>query len=58
MISYRIPGRKNVVVIFPVYPIRGRRRICLGDRAIALFKKAFGENFLEMGTGKILEISK
>jgi len=31
---------------------------CTGDRAIALFKKAFGENFLEMGTGKILEISE
>ncbi len=31
---------------------------CTGDRAIALFKRAFGENFLDMGTGKILEISE
>lgn len=31
---------------------------CTGDRAIAQFRKAFGENFLEMGTGKILEISE
>lgn len=31
---------------------------CTGNRAIAFFKKAFGENFLEMGTGKILEISE
>lgn len=31
---------------------------CTGERAIALFRKAFGENFLDMGTGKILEISE
>jgi 7,8-dihydropterin-6-yl-methyl-4-(beta-D-ribofuranosyl)aminobenzene 5'-phosphate synthase len=30
---------------------------CTGDKAIAMFKKAFGENYVPMGTGKILEIS-
>lgn len=30
---------------------------CTGDRAIAMFKQAFGENYVPMGTGKILEIS-
>ncbi len=31
---------------------------CTGDRAIELFKKAYGENYVPMGTGKILEINK
>jgi len=30
---------------------------CTGDRAIAMFKQAFGENSIPMGTGKILDIS-
>jgi 7,8-dihydropterin-6-yl-methyl-4-(beta-D-ribofuranosyl)aminobenzene 5'-phosphate synthase len=30
---------------------------CTGDKAIAMFKKAFGENYVPMGTGKIFEIS-
>jgi 7,8-dihydropterin-6-yl-methyl-4-(beta-D-ribofuranosyl)aminobenzene 5'-phosphate synthase len=30
---------------------------CTGDKAIAMFKQAFGENYLPLGTGKILEIS-
>jgi 7,8-dihydropterin-6-yl-methyl-4-(beta-D-ribofuranosyl)aminobenzene 5'-phosphate synthase len=30
---------------------------CTGDRAIALFKQAFGQNYVPMGTGKIIEIS-
>jgi 7,8-dihydropterin-6-yl-methyl-4-(beta-D-ribofuranosyl)aminobenzene 5'-phosphate synthase len=29
---------------------------CTGDRAIAMFQKAFGENYLPMGTGKIIEV--
>ena len=30
---------------------------CTGDRAIELFKEAFQENYVPMGTGRILEIS-
>jgi len=30
---------------------------CTGDRAIAMFKQAFGESSIPMGTGKILDIS-
>jgi 7,8-dihydropterin-6-yl-methyl-4-(beta-D-ribofuranosyl)aminobenzene 5'-phosphate synthase len=30
---------------------------CTGDKAIAIFKKAYGENYIPMGTGKTLEIS-
>jgi 7,8-dihydropterin-6-yl-methyl-4-(beta-D-ribofuranosyl)aminobenzene 5'-phosphate synthase len=29
---------------------------CTGDRPIELFKNAFGENYVPMGTGRILEI--
>jgi len=29
---------------------------CTGDRPIELFKKAFGDNYVPMGTGKILKI--
>jgi len=29
---------------------------CTGDRAIELFKEAYGENYIPMGTGKVLEI--
>jgi 7,8-dihydropterin-6-yl-methyl-4-(beta-D-ribofuranosyl)aminobenzene 5'-phosphate synthase len=31
---------------------------CTGDRPIALFKKAFGDNYVAMGTGRILEIKQ
>jgi 7,8-dihydropterin-6-yl-methyl-4-(beta-D-ribofuranosyl)aminobenzene 5'-phosphate synthase len=31
---------------------------CTGDRAIELFKKAYGESYVPMGTGRILEINK
>ncbi|MEE8605326.1 MAG: MBL fold metallo-hydrolase [Candidatus Aminicenantaceae bacterium] len=31
---------------------------CTGDRPIELFKKAFGDNFVPMGTGRILEIKQ
>lgn len=31
---------------------------CTGDKAIRLFKEAFGENYVEMGTGRILEITE
>jgi len=31
---------------------------CTGDRAIALFKAAFGENYVQMGVGKVIEIAK
>jgi len=30
---------------------------CTGDRAIELFKKAYGKNYVPMGTGKVLKIS-
>jgi 7,8-dihydropterin-6-yl-methyl-4-(beta-D-ribofuranosyl)aminobenzene 5'-phosphate synthase len=30
---------------------------CTGEKAVALFKKAYGQNYLPMGTGRILEIS-
>jgi len=30
---------------------------CTGEKAIELFKKAYGENFVPMGTGRILKIS-
>jgi len=30
---------------------------CTGDKAIALFKKGYGENYIQMGAGKVLEIS-
>ena len=30
---------------------------CTGDEAIQMFKKAFGNNFLQMGTGKVIKIS-
>jgi 7,8-dihydropterin-6-yl-methyl-4-(beta-D-ribofuranosyl)aminobenzene 5'-phosphate synthase len=30
---------------------------CTGEKAIAMLKNSFGENYLPMGTGKILEIS-
>lgn len=29
---------------------------CTGDRAIALFKEAYGENYVQIGTGNILEV--
>jgi 7,8-dihydropterin-6-yl-methyl-4-(beta-D-ribofuranosyl)aminobenzene 5'-phosphate synthase len=29
---------------------------CTGDRAIALFKAAFGDRFISMGTGKVIEV--
>jgi 7,8-dihydropterin-6-yl-methyl-4-(beta-D-ribofuranosyl)aminobenzene 5'-phosphate synthase len=29
---------------------------CTGDNAIAMFKKAFGENYVPMGTGKIITL--
>ena len=29
---------------------------CTGDRPIELFKKAFGDNYVPMGTGRVLEI--
>ncbi len=29
---------------------------CTGDKAIGMFKKAFGENYMPMGTGKVFEI--
>jgi 7,8-dihydropterin-6-yl-methyl-4-(beta-D-ribofuranosyl)aminobenzene 5'-phosphate synthase len=29
---------------------------CTGDKAIAMFKKAFGENYVPMGVGKVIEI--
>lgn len=28
---------------------------CTGTEAIQLFKQAFGENFIQIGTGKIIE---
>ncbi len=31
---------------------------CTGDGAIEMFKKAFGENYMPMGTGRIFEINK
>jgi len=31
---------------------------CTGDKAIAMFKEAFGENYVQMGVGKVIEISK
>jgi 7,8-dihydropterin-6-yl-methyl-4-(beta-D-ribofuranosyl)aminobenzene 5'-phosphate synthase len=30
---------------------------CTGDKAIAKFKEAFGENYVPMGTGKVIEVS-
>lgn len=29
---------------------------CTGDKAIGMFKKAFGENYMSVGTGKVFEI--
>jgi 7,8-dihydropterin-6-yl-methyl-4-(beta-D-ribofuranosyl)aminobenzene 5'-phosphate synthase len=31
---------------------------CTGDKAIAMFKEAFGENYVQMGVGRVIEISK
>jgi 7,8-dihydropterin-6-yl-methyl-4-(beta-D-ribofuranosyl)aminobenzene 5'-phosphate synthase len=31
---------------------------CTGDRAIAAFKRAFGANFIPMGTGKVIELPR
>jgi len=31
---------------------------CTGDEAIEMFKRAFGENYMPMGTGRIFEINK
>ena len=30
---------------------------CTGDKAIELFKKTFGENYIQLGIGKLLKIS-
>jgi 7,8-dihydropterin-6-yl-methyl-4-(beta-D-ribofuranosyl)aminobenzene 5'-phosphate synthase len=30
---------------------------CTGDGPIAMFKKAFGENYIPMGTGKVIEVA-
>jgi len=30
---------------------------CTGDEAIGMFKEAFGENYVPMGTGKVLEVN-
>lgn len=29
---------------------------CTGDKAIELFKKAYGQNFVQMGVGKVIEV--
>jgi len=29
---------------------------CTGDTQIAMFKKAFGENYVPMGTGRVIEV--
>ena len=29
---------------------------CTGDLAIGLFKKAYGENFVQMGVGRVIQI--
>ena len=31
---------------------------CTGDKAIAMFKEAYGENYEQMGVGKVIEISQ
>jgi len=31
---------------------------CTGDKAIALFKKAFGPNYIRMGVGKVVRLKK
>lgn len=31
---------------------------CTGDEAIGMFKRAFGENYLLMGTGRVFEVNK
>ncbi|MEJ2618326.1 MAG: MBL fold metallo-hydrolase, partial [Ignavibacteriaceae bacterium] len=31
---------------------------CTGERAIALFKKAYGENFIPMGVGMVIQVPK
>jgi 7,8-dihydropterin-6-yl-methyl-4-(beta-D-ribofuranosyl)aminobenzene 5'-phosphate synthase len=31
---------------------------CTGDEAIGMFKEAFGENYVPMGTGRVLEVNK
>ena len=31
---------------------------CTGDKAIEMFKEAYGDNFIQMGAGKVLKISK
>lgn len=30
---------------------------CTGDKAIAMFKEAYGSNYIPMGTGKVLEVT-
>ena len=35
---------------------RCRATHCTGDRPIALFKKAFGDNFVPVGTGRVIEV--
>ncbi len=30
---------------------------CTGDKAIGMFKKAFGENYVPMGTGRVFEVN-
>ncbi len=31
---------------------------CTGDEAIGMFKRAFGENYMPMGTGRVFEVNK
>lgn len=31
---------------------------CTGDKAIGMFKEAFGENYVSMGTGRVFEVNK
>jgi len=53
---------KQVKAIISQFKDMGIQKVgathCTGDRAIELFKQAYGENFIRMGVGKIIQIKE
>ena len=51
---------KKVKAIISQFKDMGVQKVgathCTGDRAIELFKQAYGENFIQMGVGKVIQI--
>ena len=55
-------SEKEIQEIIKKFKKLGVQRVgathCTGDKAISLFKRAFGDNYVQMGVGKVVRISK